>query len=122
MDYIKILNEKIYTDIIEYNKSQNNNHIFTHIHNGRCLYPCAMYRNTHNEDKSICYLYDGGLGMGNYIKIIFDKVSQEYKFIGYNPFHKSSTLIYKTKEWDEMFNYVCKYITSDRQISKNEVK
>lgn len=29
MDYIKILNEKIYTDIIEYNKSQNNNHIFT---------------------------------------------------------------------------------------------
>jgi hypothetical protein len=108
-----MFNSKIYTDIISFNDNKQHNHIFSHIHNGKCLYPCATYRNIYNEDKSICYLYDGGLGMGNYIKIIFNKTTQQYYFEGYNSFNNLTTLLHKTKQWDEMYNYVCNYFLTN---------
>ena len=51
-------------------------------------------------------LYDGGLGMGNYIRMYFDSETETYILgaFGGDGDNRVSTL-FETKNWDEMFEY-----------------
>lgn len=100
MNYINNIPDKIVVeDIKNYNYNNNYHHLFYDILRGKAIYPNIM------KNENLIYLYTGG----NYIKIAYN--IQEKNYILYTitgdiNFSDDLVIDFKTKSWNNMYQYV----------------
>jgi hypothetical protein len=99
------LPDKIVADDIEnYLSKKTDKHFFSDIYNGKTLLNPTTLMNYYSN-KDIIYLYEGGLGMGNSIKVAYS--TQENKYIYYTiNSNESPREDLKSDDWVTFHTYV----------------
>ena len=96
----KVPNKLVVDDIIQFIKTKDfNSHLFSYSKN---IYPNVFIQYNNSADR--IKLYDGGLGQGNYINIVYYISENKYVYCG---IIDGNTLeIFKSENWDEVVKYV----------------
>jgi hypothetical protein len=118
-DFLIILPDKIVADDIKNFLTKNTNtHFFSNIYEGKTLLnPTPFIK--HFSNSETIYLYEGSLGSGNYIRVVYS--IKEKKYIYYTINEKKYVYYkinqdqleredFKSDNWLEFHSYVCKKI------------
>ena len=106
-DYFKDVPDKIVADDIKnYLSKKTDKHFFSDIYKGRTvLRPNDLIEFYSNKD--IITLYQGGLGMGNYIRVEYSTKENKYIYYTINSNEKQRE-DFKSDNWVEFHTYVRK--------------
>ena len=103
---INIPDKIVVDDIKNYLDNKINKHPFSDIYNERTfLSPNNLIKYYSNKD--IIYLYEGGLGMGNYISVAYSIKENKYIYYTINA-NENPVENYKSDNWIEFQSYVRK--------------
>ena len=97
--------ETLHSEIVADLKNKTN--VFSSYWYSRHLYPNPLIQYAPLDDPTIT-LYDGGLGMGHYIRIIYDGIV--YSLIGFTG-PRDKTILCQSTDWDEMKTMVHTFFT-----------
>ena len=103
---IHIPDKIVVDDIKNYLDKKTDKHLFSDIYNGKTsLSPNYLIKYYSNKD--IINLYEGGLGMGNYISIAYSIKENIYIYYTINT-NENPVENYKSDNWFEFQSYVRK--------------
>lgn len=103
---IKLPNKIVAEDIKNFLTKKKNKHLFSDIYNERTLInPNSFIKYTSNLD--IISLYEGGTGLGTYLRVVYSIKENKYIFYTINQF-EDPVENFKSENWLEFYLYVCK--------------
>ena len=95
-------------DIKNFLHEKTDKHLFSDIYKGRTsLSPNFMIKYGNADYSDVIYLYEGGLGMGNYHSVVYSIKQQNYIYYTINANEKPHE-IFKCENWKEFYTHVRK--------------
>ena len=108
-DFLIHLPDKIVADdISNFLLKKTNKHFFSDIYEGRTLLtPNDIMQ--YNSNSDVIYLYEGGAGFGNYLRVSYSIKENKYIYYTINQ-GETPQENFKSENWTEFHTYVRKHL------------